>query len=98
MSKAPNVKDVPKSSWHTVYESDKVLVTSALVYIRQYSMPDSTAGYEIVPDKSYGSFPTEFWKVQNLTEASNPQVFFGESAWMNARRVAADIDLGAWSI
>lgn len=41
-------------------------------------------------------FPEDYWKV--VPAGGKPEYFYGESAWMNARRVAADIDFGAWSI
>lgn len=49
-------------------------------------------------DASFGGYMMSggVWKV--VPAGGRPKYFFGESAWMNARRVAADIDFGAWSI
>jgi hypothetical protein len=48
---------------------------------------------------SYGTavFEQDYWKVRNKV-TKKVTYFYGESAWMNARRIAADTDFGAWSI
>lgn len=94
MAKNPTLKDVPKSEWEIVYESDLVVVSNARLPIAQVA---GTSGYEIVARGEYGSFEGDFWLVK--TKGDNKQkFFFGETAWMSARRFAADVDFGAWSI
>ncbi len=48
---------------------------------------------------SYGTavFEQDYWRVKNLSNGK-VQYFYGESAWSDARRIASDIDFGAWSI
>lgn len=40
-------------------------------------------------------FPEDYWKV--IPAGGKPKYFYGESAWSDARRMAADIDFQAWS-
>lgn len=41
-------------------------------------------------------FSEDYWKV--IPTNGKPKYFYGESAWMDARRMASDLDFGAWSI
>jgi hypothetical protein len=41
-------------------------------------------------------FPEDYWKV--IPAGRKPKYFYGESAWSDARRMAADLDFSAWSI
>lgn len=41
-------------------------------------------------------FPDDYWKV--IPAGGKPKYFYGESAWSDARRMASDLDFGAWSI
>jgi hypothetical protein len=41
-------------------------------------------------------FPEDYWKV--IPAGEKPKYFYGESAWSDARRMAADLDFSAWSI
>jgi hypothetical protein len=47
----------------------------------------------------FDGFNFEIWRVKPTASAGKPpKTFFGESAWMQARSYAADIDFGAWEI
>lgn len=39
-------------------------------------------------------FAEDYWKV--IPAGGKPKYFYGESAWSDARRLASDIDFGAW--
>jgi hypothetical protein len=41
-------------------------------------------------------FPEDYWKV--IPTNGKPKYFYGESAWSDARRMASDLDFGAWNI
>lgn len=41
-------------------------------------------------------FPEDYWKV--IPAGGKPKYFYGESAWSDAKRMAADLDFSAWSI
>ena len=47
---------------------------------------------------SYGTavFEQDYWKVENKI-TNKVRYFYGETAWSDARRIASDIDFGAWS-
>jgi hypothetical protein len=97
VSRKPSITDVPKSAWQVAYLSDLVRVESAVVSIAEYTLPNRTAGYRVVPDGTPNSFASEFWRVTNLVTKKS-KGYFGESAWSDARREASDLDFGAWSI
>lgn len=40
-------------------------------------------------------FPEDYWKV--IPAGGKPKYFYGETAWSDARRMAADLDFQAWS-
>jgi hypothetical protein len=40
-------------------------------------------------------FDEDYWKV--IPAGEKPKYFYGESAWSDARRLASDLDFGAWS-
>lgn len=39
-------------------------------------------------------FDEDYWKV--IPSSGKPKYFYGETAWSDARRLASDIDFGAW--
>jgi len=41
-------------------------------------------------------FAEDYWKV--IPAGEKPKYFYGESAWSDARRLASDLDFGAWSL
>ena len=96
MSRKPSIKDVPKGSWEVRYASGLVRVEYAEVRIAEYTTASNTAGYKVVPEGTPNSFDAEFWRVTNLI-TNKSKGYFGESAWMDARREASDIVFGAWS-
>ena len=91
MANNPTLKDIPKSKWDLVFESDLVSVSNAVLPIAQVA---GTSKYQIVPDGTYGSFTGDFWLVKDLT-TNKSKFFFGETAWSDARRFAGDIDFSA---
>ena len=88
MASNPTLKDIPKSQWVLLYESDLVEVSNAVLPIAQVA---GTSKYQIVPHKTYGSFMGDFWLVKDLTSGKS-KFFFGETAWSDAKRFAGDID------
>jgi len=42
-------------------------------------------------------FDEDYWVVKNK-ETNKKQYFYGESAWSDSRRIASDLDFGAWSV
>jgi hypothetical protein len=42
-------------------------------------------------------FSEDYWKVRNLS-TKKVSYFYGESAWSDARRTAADLDFSAWTM
>jgi len=42
-------------------------------------------------------FEQDYWYVLDK-KSKKRKYFYGESAWSDARRIAADLDFGAWSI
>lgn len=63
----------------------------------------SVAEWEVVYDSDLvrvevgtAEFAEDYWKV--IPAGGKPKYFYGESAWMDARRTASDLDFGAWSI
>jgi hypothetical protein len=50
-------------------------------------------------DVPFDGFRAEIWRVKPAKETGvRAKTFYGETAWMDARRLAADIDFGAWSL
>lgn len=89
-SKTPAFSSV--KDWDTVYESDLVKVEVAYALVHQ----NSAGRYVVTTEESYRAFQADFWKV--TPAGKTPKKFFGETAWMDARRVASDFDFQAWSI
>ena len=46
--------------------------------------------------EGYAQFPGDYWQV--IPASGKAKYFYGETAWMDARRFASDIDFGAWTI
>lgn len=42
-------------------------------------------------------FDEDYWVVKNK-ETNKKQYFYGESAWSDSRRIASDLDFGAWAV
>jgi hypothetical protein len=97
MARKPSVADVPKNAWRVKYLSGLVRVETAEVKIAEYTTAKGTAGYKVVADGTPNSFDADFWRVTNLI-TNKSKTYFGESAWMDARREASDLDFGAWGI
>ena len=51
---------------------------------------------EVKVEVGTAEFPEDYWRVTPTGE--RPKYFYGESAWSDAKRMAADLDFGAWSI
>ncbi len=63
----------------------------------------SVSEWEVVYDSDLvrvevgtAEFPEDYWRV--IPAGEKPKYFYGESAWMDARRIASDLDFEAWSI
>ena len=73
--------------WETKYESSAVLVELATDWLDPKS-------FELVALESAGAYLTEFWRV---TPTEGRQVlYYGESAWSDAKRMASDFDFSAY--
>lgn len=42
-------------------------------------------------------FYEDYWQVKNK-QTNKKKYYYGETAWMDARREASDLDFGAWAI
>jgi hypothetical protein len=93
----PNFSKIPKSEWTVRYESGLVRVESAYVWIADVPSDKRGANYQLVASDYYGAFLTDVWRMTNLATKKS-KIYFGETAWMDARREASDLDFGAWSI
>jgi hypothetical protein len=65
----PSVKEVKQ--WHTVYDSDEVLVKKGTVH-----------------------FDDDYWMVLDRN-TNKKRYLYGESAWSDAARLAADLDFSS---
>lgn len=90
MAKSPNVSKIGKDEWFTKFESGLVKVEVAYVYL--VNTIGST--YEICDEDTHGAFQTDFYRVTNV-RTNKKKVFYGEVAWMDAQRLASDLDFSA---
>lgn len=93
MAKMPNVSKIQKNEWWTKFESGLVKVEIAEVYL----VNRIGSEYEICDSDEHGAFPADFYRVTNVRTAKK-KIFWGEMAWMDARRLASDLDFGAWGM
>ena len=94
MARVPNVSKVAKDAWWTKFESDKVKVEVADIRLAQVT---GTSRYEVVAVGTPNSFDAEVWRVTDA-KSGKAKVFWGETAWSDARRYASDFDFAAWGI
>jgi hypothetical protein len=90
MSRMPSVSKIKKEEWRTEFESGLVKVEIAEVYLV------NTIGskYEICSRDTHRAFDADFYRVTCLL-TNKKKIFWGETAWMDARRFAGDLDSGA---
>jgi hypothetical protein len=88
MARVPSVSKVAKDAWQTKFESDKVKVEVADIRLAQIT---GTSRYEVVAVGTANSFDAEVWRVTDA-KSNKAKVFWGETAWSDARRYASDLD------
>jgi hypothetical protein len=88
MARVPSVSKVAKDAWWTKFESDKVRVEIADIRLAQVV---GTSRYEVVAVGTPNSFDAEVWRVTDA-KSKKAKVFWGETAWSDARRYASDLD------
>lgn len=91
MAKAPNVSKIEKNEWWTKFESGLVKVEVAEVYLVNVI----GSQYEICEWDTYGAFPADFYRVTNV-RTNKKKIFWGEMAWMDAQRLAGDLDFASY--
>lgn len=65
--------------------------------VRDWQVVYSSAEVEVGVGSAV--FQQDYWYVLDKRVLGNKRkYFYGESAWSNARRIASDIDFGAWRI
>ena len=90
MAKSPTVSKISKDEWFTKFESGLVKVEIAEVYLVNVI----GSQYEICEWDTYGAFPADFYRVTNV-RTNKKKIFYGEMAWMDARRLASDLDFAS---
>lgn len=93
MANKPSVSKIRKNEWWTKFESGLVKVEVAHIYLVNVI----GAKYEVCSADTHGAFDADVWRVTNV-RTNKVKVFWGETAWMDARRFASDLDFGAWGI
>ena len=92
MAKMPSVSKIEKNDWWTKFESGLVKVEVAQVYLVNVI----GSQYEICSHDTHGAFDADFYRITNV-RTNKKKIFWGETAWMDARRFASDLDFAAWS-
>lgn len=91
MARMPSVSKIKKDEWRTKFESGLVKVEIAEVYLVNVM----GSQYEICSHDTHGAFYADFYRITNV-RTNKAKIFWGETAWMDARRFASDLDFGAW--
>lgn len=92
MARMPSVSKIEKNDWWTKFESGLVKVEVAEVYLVNVQGSE----YQICDWDVYGAFAADFYRITNV-RTNKKKIFWGETAWMDARRFASDLDFAAWS-
>ena len=88
----PSVSKIRKDEWETLYESNLVKIEIAEVYLVNVM----GSQYEICSHDAHGAFYADFYRITNV-RTNKAKIFWGETAWMDARRFAGDLDFASWS-
>jgi hypothetical protein len=83
--------DLSSLKWKTAYYSYLVKVELAIGWLGR----SDSGNFELVSENTPYSYETEFWRVTPVS--ASIQVFYGETAWSDAKRYGSDFDFRVWS-